>query len=122
MKYVFILSLLLFTGCSSLKYVFVAPFDNNEYLIVTQIRTETQLQLKKCNDTVDVKKIQDLSLLLLNYEESLPYNDDNIILSKLNYKIVSSIPPKPSAYYCKEKLTEIDKELQKIQTIIGANR
>ena len=123
MRYLIIL--ILFTGCSNLKYIFIPSFDSNEYYIISDIRTEADYLRGNCNKKIDTTRIVYLTNLLYNYEEQLPYNEDNIKLVfnlKTNVLSLLSFNENMSKIYCLEKMDIIIDNSKAIQQAIGVNR
>lgn len=116
--------ILIFTGCSNLKYIFIPPYDGNEYYIITNIRTEAEYLKNNCPN-ISTDRLVYLSNIFYNYEEQLPYNEDNIKLSlnlNDNIKSLTSFNNKYSKIYCQEKMNIIIEDSKAIQQIVGANR
>lgn len=132
-----IISILLFTllsGCSVIQPMIdrftIAPFDNNEYAMVNLIRT-TAIQTKLKCETEDflifhyVNEIYDTALLLKNYSQYLPKNEQSIKPINLAYQMVNELKTryeketKVSKTYCELKLQSIIDVSESIQQAIG---
>ena len=113
-----ILLLTSLTACSSLSGIIVAPFDNNEYLLVDKIRTESQIG--KC-DQASIDGIYVESLELKNYSQYLPKNAKSYEMTQNLFTVVDELHQKqnPSAVYCSAKLNIISKSAEEIQQVMG---
>lgn len=121
-KLLYSLLVCLVTGCSSLKNVWVAQYDNNEYALVAKVRTIAQTA-----KTCDVGTVSDLYFVtkeLSNYSQYLPRNQQNNELNKDLLKLVKELydkEPPIGQVYCKAKLNIIEKSAEQIQQVTGSN-
>ena len=84
------LTLLLLSGCAVVQPIVdrftISPFDSNEYALVNTLRTLAIQAKPNCNTADDpwkiiynyVEELHNTSLLLKNYSEYIPKNDQTI--------------------------------------------
>jgi hypothetical protein len=131
------LVLLAMTGCSVVQPVIdrftIAPFDNNEYAMINKIRTLAIQTKPKCGieniapfAILDyVNEMHDTALLLKNYSQYLPKNEQSIKPINLTYQMVDELKvryekeKKVSKTYCELKLQSIADASESIQQAIG---
>jgi hypothetical protein len=134
-----IIALLFFTlsGCSVVQPFIdrfnIAPFDNNEYALANRLRT-TAIQAKpRCDVSVlppfaiedYINEMYDTALLLRNYSEYLPKNDQTIKPVGLVFQMVSDLKnryekeSKINKTYCQLKIQSIIESSVSIQQAIG---
>ena len=79
-KLILVLALLL-NGCAVVDYYRMAKWDNNEYALVNEIRTEAQLAVGHCNSRVEVLPYVDYtyrkSVEYKNYAEGIARNEES---------------------------------------------
>jgi hypothetical protein len=122
------------SGCSTLvgikDYFDMARFDNNEYLLAVQVRTQANLGARKCG-TPDVNR--EVSLLWLhaltfkNYAESIENNEETVTMSSELLEIVRGLDQRynidkkeVSMGYCTTKFGLIEKNATIITNVVGA--
>lgn len=131
------LSLLLLGGCSIVQPLVdrftIAPFDSNEYALVNKIRTTAMQTKPKCGveniapfAVIDyVHDMHDTALLLKNYSQYLPKNEQTIKPINLTYQMIEELKTryeketKVSKTYCELKLQSIIDSSEAIQKAIG---
>ena len=96
----------------------MAPYDNNEYMLITKVRTIAKL------GSCDVNSVNDLysvSLELRNYSQYLPHNQKTIDMSNGLFTMVDELHKKkdPSPAYCNAKLNIIGKSAETMQQAVG---
>ncbi len=125
------------SGCSAIQPLvnrfLIAPFDSNEYALVNELRT-TAIQAKPfCNTKDDpvamiysyVEKIYTTSLLLKNYSQYLPKNDQTIKPVNLVFQMTTDLrtryekEDRVSKTYCELKMESIEEAAELIQKAIG---
>ena len=81
MKSILLMSVLLLSGCATFNDAldaFLMKYDNNEYKLITEIRTKAGSAKDKCNDPIESKRIAKelayTSTFLMHYAEHLPHN------------------------------------------------
>lgn len=117
-------------GCALYDAYMQTGFDNNEYLLITQIRADAQAYKKQCGNHLfaanNAVAISNKTDLFEKYSEKIPRNENGIKASKSLNEIAqglanSYIDPKgePSATFCKLKYGSIENAAYVIQTVVG---
>ena len=120
----------LLPGCALYDAYMLTGFDPNEYLIITQIRTEAQSYKKQCGNhllaSTNAIAISNKTDLFQNYNEQIPNNSNGINASKSLNEIAQGLAnayldPKgePSALFCKLKYNSIENSATVIQHVVG---
>jgi len=121
------------SGCSTLQeswdYFDMARFDNNEYLLSVDVRTQANLGARKCGTpevNAEVSKLWGSTLKLKNYAESIPKNEETVIMTSELLEIVRGLDKRynidkktVSMKYCTIKFTNIEKNATIITNVIG---
>ena len=122
------------TSCASINkvidYFDMARFDNNEYLLAVNVRTQANLGARKCG-TPDVNREVSLlwnhSLAFKNYAESIPNNEETVTMSSELLEIVRGLDNRynvdkkeVSMGYCTSKFGLIEKNATIITNVVGA--
>jgi hypothetical protein len=97
----------------------MAPYDGNEYGLITKVRTISQM--RSC-DVVSVKDLYSTSLELKNFSQYLPSNEKSAKMNAELYSMVEELYKKPqpiSQVYCDLKLKTIETNAETIQSVIG---
>jgi hypothetical protein len=129
-KLLILLTALSLNGCALYDAYMLTGFDPNEYLIITQIRTDAQTYKKQCGNqllaSTNAIAISNKTDLFQNYNEQIPYNDNGINASKSLNEIAQGLAnayldPKsePSALFCKLKYSSIENAAYVIQHVVG---
>ena len=118
MKKFTILAFALLTGCSTIQDVMVAPFDNNEYLLIDKVRTDAQIG--KC-DQQSIDTLYSDSLELNNYSQYLPRDNKTALMTQKLFIVVDELHKKqnPSVVYCGAKLNIVSTIAEEIQKVTG---
>lgn len=120
---------LLLNGCVLLDSYLMAKFDNNEYMIVNQIRTQAQLGAVKCGtkDVIPyVDEVYSKSVELKNYSASIQHNEETITMTESLLAITKGLKDRydskdePSQKFCEMKFGMIENGTKMMQTTIGA--
>ena len=116
-------------GCATLDYFDMARFDNNEYLLAVNVRTQANLGARKCGTpevNAEVSKLWGDSLALKNYSESIPNNEETITMSSELLEIVRGLDQRynidkkeVSMSYCTNKFGLIEKNATIITNVVG---
>jgi hypothetical protein len=128
-----ILSTLLVTslsGCALIDAYFMAGYDNQEYAIITKIRTSAELNVGLCTDQVKSKSTFDYlhfkSVEFKNFTQYIPDNEDAYKLSEQMVELSKQgkeLYDKNDAVspgFCKLKLQQINRTAEQIQKVIGS--
>jgi hypothetical protein len=121
-----ILSTLVFTGCAVLDAYLMAPYDANEYLLITKIRTNAIQHRRQCDNPilaqVNAQAMANRTELYERYQEQIPRNANgfkaaqalNEIAQGLNTAYVKgSVSP----VFCKLKYNNIEHSAELIQRV-----
>jgi hypothetical protein len=127
-----LLSALLVTslsGCALWDAYFMAGYDNQEYAIITNIRTNAELNAGLCVDQVKSKATFEYlhfkSVEFKNFTQHIPNNQD---AHKLSDQMVELSKQGKDQYgkgdvstgFCKLKLQQINRTAETIQKVIGS--
>ena len=81
MKKLLLIAVILLTGCATFNDAidaYLMKYDNNEYKLITEIRTKAGVAKDKCSDAVESKRVAKeltyTSSFLMHYAEHLPHN------------------------------------------------
>ena len=115
MKLLYTLPFCLITGCA----LIIGKYDANEYAYVNQIRTTAQVS--GCSKP-EVTQMYINALLLKNYSQYLPDNEQEVQLINNLYQIVNQLYafPNPSTTYCTAKMKIIEGAAERIQEVTGS--
>ena len=125
------LLLVLFTataisGCALWDAYFMAPYDANEYLLITQIRTDAIQHRRQCDNPVlapaNAQAMANRTELYEKYQEQIPRNDNGIKASRALNEIAQGLgtayakgPVSP--VFCKLKYNNIEHSAEIIQRV-----
>ena len=130
---VLFLAVMSLSGCATINQVIdyfdMARFDNNEYLLAVQIRTQANLGARKCGTpevNSEVSLLWNHSLAFKNYAESIPNNEETVTMSSELLEIVRGLDQRynidkktVSMSYCTSKFTLIEKNATSITNVVG---
>ena len=122
------------TSCTTLMgvkdYLDMARFDNNEYLLAVNVRTQANLGARKCGTpevNQEVSMLWSDALRLKNYAESIEHNEETVTMSSELLEIVRGLDQRynidkkdVSMSYCTNKFTLIEKNATIITNVVGA--
>jgi hypothetical protein len=119
---------LILSGCA-LKYLNMARFDNNEYLLSVEVRTQANLGARKCGTPEVNQEVTDLwtnSLNLKNYSESIANNEETVLMTGELLEIIRGLYVRynidkkdVSMTYCTNKFILIEKNATVISNTIA---
>ncbi len=124
-----LLSAVALNGCALYDAYMMTGYDANEYLIITEIRTNAGISKAQCDDVtssrLNAMAISNKTSLFQNYEEQIPRNNNGINASRELNKIAQGLkdryntngPVSPS--FCKLKFESIENSAKTIQQVIG---
>jgi len=118
------------SGCALIDAYFMAGYDNQEYAIITNIRTNAELNAGLCVDQVKSKATFDYlhfkSVEFKNFTQHIPNNQDAhklsdqmVELSKQGKEMYDK-NDNVSAGFCKLKIQQINRTAETIQKVIGS--
>ena len=125
------LLLVLFTatglsGCALWDAYFMAPYDANEYMLITEIRTTAIQYRRQCDNPVlapaNAQAMANRTELYEKYEEQIPRNDNGIRASKALNEIAQGLSTAytkgpVSATFCRLKYNNIEHSAELIQRV-----
>lgn len=118
-------------GCALVDAYLMTHYDPNEYQLITEIRTDSIIYKKDCDNLNTAKtnaiNLANKTLLFKNYSESVPRNKEVIQASKDLNEIAQGLAQRysgnVSSAFCKLKLDSIEKNSKLMQeTIAGRPR
>jgi hypothetical protein len=125
-----LLSVLALNGCAVYDAYMMTGFDNNEYLLITQIRVDSSTYKTQCDNPIlapqNAQAIAARTQLFEAYSEKIPRNVDGLAAAKKLHDIARGLSlaygsnPQPSVMYCKLKYTGIENSAAIIQHVVGA--
>lgn len=132
-KIIIVISMLMISGCAIVQPIVdrftIAPFDSNEYALLNKIRTTSQLIKPYCANyrfiEFTITEIYEDAILLQNYSEYLPKNQQTIQSINLLYQMIHDIKKRysqditVSETYCQLKLNSIEEASISIQKSIA---
>ena len=129
-KLVVILIAFALNGCALYDAYMQTGFDNQEYMLITQIRTDAQLYKKQCSNLLiaatNAVAIANKTDLFEKYSELIPRNENGINASRSLNTIAQGlatayIDPRgePSATFCRLKYSSIENAAYVIQHVVG---
>jgi hypothetical protein len=123
------LSVVALNGCALYDAYMMTGYDANEYLIITEIRTNAGISKLQCDDAVvsrlNAMAISNKTSLFQNYEEQIPRNNNGINASRELNKIAQGLKDRyntnspVSPVFCKLKFESIENSAKTIQHVIG---
>ena len=129
-KLVLILSILALNGCAVIDYYRMAKWDNNEYMLVNQVRTEAEFGVTKCASKAEVLPYVDhtysKTIELKNYSAGIAHNEESVKMTEELLAIVKGMHDRyhsgddVSQKYCELKFTSISTNTGTIQKALGA--
>jgi hypothetical protein len=125
-----LLSVLALNGCAVYDAFMMTGFDNNEYLLITQIRVDASTYKTQCDNPIlapqNAFAISSRTHLFEVYSEKIPRNTNGLDAAKKLNDIARGLSaaygsnPQPGAMYCKLKYTSIENSAAIIQHVVGA--
>jgi hypothetical protein len=122
-------SVLALTGCALYDAYMMTGFDNNEYLLITQIRVDAKTYKTQCDNPIlapqNALAVSARTQLFEVYSEKIPRNVDGLAAAKKLNDIAQGLlaayarNPQPSVMFCKLKYTSIENSAAVIQYVVG---
>jgi hypothetical protein len=128
-KLLIALTVLSLNGCALYDAYMMTGFDNNEYLLITQIRTDASQYKTMCSNPIAEVNATQMSYktnLFVNYSLEIPRNDNVISSAKKLNEIAEGLVQqyekegKVSGLFCKLKYTSIENSAALIQHVVGS--
>jgi hypothetical protein len=120
---IFALSL---TSCALWDAYFMAPYDANEYMLITEIRTNAAIYREQCANPVlapvNAQAMANRTLLYERYEENIPRNENGLkaarALNEISQGLNTAYSKGPvSPVFCKLKYNNIEHSAEIIQRV-----
>jgi len=115
-----------FTGCAVLDAYFMAPYDANEYLLITQIRVDAGQYKKQCDNPilapVNAQAMANRTELYERYQEQIPRNANGFKAAQALNEIAQGlntayIKGSVSPVFCRLKYNNIEHSAELIQRV-----
>ena len=120
---IFALSL---TSCALWDAYMMAPYDANEYMLITEIRTNATIYKEQCANPVlapqNAQAMANRTLLYERYEENIPRNENGLkaarALNEISQGLNTAYAKGPvSPVFCKLKYNNIEHSAEIIQRV-----
>ena len=121
-----IFAAVLLNGCALWDAYFMAPYDANEYMLITEIRTNADIYRRQCDNPVlapqNAQHMADRTLLYQRYEENIPRNENGFRSAKALNEIAQGLSTAytkgaVSPVFCKLKYNNIEHSAELIQRV-----
>lgn len=116
-------------GCAIYDAYMQTGFDNNEYLLITQIRADAQRYKNQCGNhllaTQNANNMATKTDLFEKYSERIPRNVNGLSAAKSLNEIAQGLDKayeadkQPSPVFCRLKYSSIENAAYVIQTVVG---
>jgi hypothetical protein len=125
-KILIIVSAVMFSGCAVWDAYFMAPYDANEYMLITQIRVNAGQYKKQCDNSVlapvNAQHIADKTELYEKYSEQIPRNINGLRAARALNEISQGLNTQyskgtVSATFCRLKYNNIEHSAELIQQV-----
>jgi hypothetical protein len=127
MKKIYIVSIAFFlNGCALWDAYFMAPYDANEYMLITEIRTNAIQYRRQCENPVmapvNAQAMANRTELYEKYEEQIPRNKNGVksaqALNEIAQGLNGAYAKGPvSPLFCKLKYNNIEHSAELIQRV-----
>ena len=117
------------SGCALIDAYLMAGYDTTEYALVNRIKTQAELSIDDCKDTLKSKQNADnlyvTAVELKNFATNIPRNEDtaklagNLVELTKQGKEQYVKNPNVSETFCKLKLQQIGRSAEVAQKVIG---
>jgi hypothetical protein len=123
---ILIASALLLNGCALWEAYMMAPYDANEYMLITQIRTDAIQYRRQCNNPVlapvNAEAMANRTELYERYEEHIPRNENGLKAARALNEIAQGlngayVKGSVSPVFCKLKYNNIEHSAELIQRV-----
>jgi len=114
------------SGCALWDAYFMAPYDANEYMLITEIRTNAALYREQCANPVlapvNAQAMANRTLLYERYEENIPRNENGYKAARALNEIAQGLNTayakgSVSPTFCKLKYNNIEHSAELIQRV-----
>lgn len=120
------LSVLSLSGCALFDAYFMAPYDANEYMLITEIRTNAVQYRRQCDNpliaTQNAQAMANRTELYERYEEHIPRNENGLKAARALNEISQGLNNQylkgtVSPTFCRLKYNNIEQSAELIQKI-----
>ena len=121
-----VVSVLGLSGCALIDSYFMAPYDANEYMIITEIRTTAIQYRRQCDNPqlapVNAQAMANRTELYEKYEEQIPRNENGFKAARALNEISQGLNAQylkgsVSPTFCRLKYNNIEQSAEMIQRI-----
>jgi len=114
------------SGCAVWDAYMMAPYDANEYMLITQIRVDAGQYRKQCDNPmlapVNAQAIAGRTELYERYEENIPRNQNGLRAAQALNEIAQGLNTQyskgsVSAMFCRLKYSNIEHSAELIQRV-----
>ena len=121
-----IFAAVLLNGCALWDAYFMAPYDANEYMLITEIRTNAAIYREQCANPVmapqNAQAMANRTLLYERYEEHIPRNENGIKAARALNEIAQGLNTAygkgaVSPTFCRLKYNNIEHSAELIQRV-----
>jgi hypothetical protein len=125
-KILIIVSAVMFSGCAVWDAYMMAPYDANEYMLITQIRVDAGQYKKQCDNPmlapVNATAIAGRTELYEKYQEQIPRNANGFKAAQALNEIVQGLNTQyskgsVSPMFCRLKYNNIEHSAELIQRV-----
>ena len=125
-KVAVVLIALTLNGCALWDAYFMAPYDANEYMLITEIRTNAIQYRRQCDNPVmapqNAQAMANRTELYEKYQEQIPRNDNGIKSARALNEIsqglnTAYIKGSVSPTFCRLKYNNIEHSAELIQRV-----
>jgi hypothetical protein len=125
-KILIIVSAVMFSGCAVWDAYMMAPYDANEYMLITQIRVDAGQYRKQCDNPmlapVNAAAMAGRTELYERYEENIPRNENGLRAAQALNEIAQGLNTQyskgsVSAMFCRLKYSNIEHSAGLIQRV-----
>jgi hypothetical protein len=113
-------------GCAVWDAYFMAPYDANEYMLITEIRTNAAIYREQCANPAlapqNAQAMANRTLLYERYEENIPRNENGLKAARALNEIsqglnTAYVKGTVSPVFCKLKYNNIEHSAELIQRV-----
>jgi len=120
------LSTVVLSSCALWDAYFMAPYDANEYMLITEIRTNAVIYREQCANPVlapvNAQAMANRTLLYERYEENIPRNENGFRAARALNEITQGLNTAyakgaVSPTFCRLKYNNIEHSAELIQRV-----
>ena len=129
MRRLLIALVLVLPGCTLIDAYFMTAFDPNEYRLITEIRVDSEVAKKSCDNTaaskINAGAVAGKTHLFERYSEEIPRNKNGISAAKSLNEIATGLAVRydsknpVSPQFCRLKFESIENSARLMQHVIG---